>query len=330
MGLFSGIGAALSVVGALKGSKDQNDAADDQNEVSLANLEETKRANLVREKLGQEQFDLSKAPVVSGTGSRSEFIDGRGFITTLSPMERTLQDSNLQRMIREGPGQEARRNAEDNAGFRRRLETGAAADSVVKGVDDLPSNTNRSILGALRLQHRGANDAAAQPGLSAAANALLSKGDIGAGRAFSDIQQQLAKNNRTNEPSRLDADQLAEGENASRQAEQGNLLALLTSLANPNSGTAQPIPNPQDNTTAIMQRLIPQSAGVAINSVNPSLQAPPVTSFGTSNLLNAGASALFGYDQQQQAARDRQQLLSLMSNRGTSSGNFGTDDIRGI
>lgn len=308
-------GLALSGGGSLLGALAQNRQAELNNQIAALNYYEQSRANQAREALGREQLDLAKAPVVSGTGTRSEYIPGRGFVTTLSPEERTIVGGNLQRMIREGPGEEARREYESGQAFGRRLESGGLLDALLSRFDDPSSVTNRSALGALRLGSRASNQGAYDPIISSLAQRAVATGDIGAGRALGETLQQLAESNRRVAPTALDAGQIVRGQRQQDQASNANLIQLLAGLSAPNLSRAGPIPIPQDATTATMQRMIPQAAGVAANTIRPSIHDQLNVSLGWPNALNASASALFGIGQMNQAQKEREELMEILSNR---------------
>jgi len=193
------ITGGATILSALMGdSSGSNDAA-------ILNYYEQQRANRAREALAREQFNLSKSPVISASGSRYGYDPVVGaFVTDLSPQDellRVLQQNALAEQLGEGNAQAI---AQRNNAFDRSMDANSLVESLFRRYNDPPPFTADEAYGSALSRHHRETNRLFDRGMEQVLGNMAARGESPTGaimRAISERSAALSQN----APSRFDA-----------------------------------------------------------------------------------------------------------------------------
>lgn len=122
---LSGIGT----LGGLNNARQQQQLAAAQNDLSFRNF-------YAQQRMAQQQLEMAQAGSTDARGNRTEYVPGRGWVTTPTAQTRALMQASdaeeLARLTQDAPRSRIRRQNT----FGRQLNEGAQADAVMSGMGE--------------------------------------------------------------------------------------------------------------------------------------------------------------------------------------------------
>lgn len=305
------LGQGAGALGSLFGAFTQNKNAKLANQIALLNYYSQDRAARVQEELGRESLAMSKAPVTTGTGTRSSYEPGVGFKTELSPLEAAIIGGTQSQNATSATAGVARRPALEEADFRQSGRASGIVDALMSRLDSPSSLSPEGIAAEMRLADRRGVGAVNADTIRELAGSAIRRGGVGADntlrRAMGGGLNETFANNR---PYTLEADEVFRNRRSNEGANNVNLINALRGISKPGA-LPMPAQSAADGTTAAMRNTAPQAYGVAINSITAPQMGQMKDSYGLSNFFNSAGAALYGYGQN----REFSELAKAMSNR---------------
>lgn len=302
------LGPAITAGGGIVSALIGRQGGDEANAAAILNYQEQQRANRAREALAREQFNLSKAPVVSPTGSSYGYNPATGaFETNLSPRDQILLSLQQGALAQQMGPEEGQRQVQSENAFKRGQDINSVAQALYSELDDELPFTADEAYGSANLRHTRETNRLFDRGMESLLGGMRARGETPTGalvQAIRERSEALRQGAPSRFDARVDATTLNEGVRNNRL---NRFLQAAGNVRNPGGGVAS-LPG-LDNAVNVLGNSRGQAASGA-GAAAAGIQAPQIGQLqpDNTNALRVGAisSAAGG-------------LLDVLRDRGSSN-----------
>lgn len=138
-------GTGASIYGSIMGGNNQQKGLNNQVALAQAQINEQAMENFMNRYYAQKADGENKLGTTTASGSRSHFVPGKGWVTDLAPMDKSLLDSSQTEQFKRNTidAPIARELMQRNYG--RQLDQGNEADELLREIRQGPSTTQSQL-----------------------------------------------------------------------------------------------------------------------------------------------------------------------------------------